>query len=367
MDRSSVESALQITPAVAGSFEWTNEDRVLRLRPSTLLLRTNYSARLLGTAHDLAGNTIDGNFNRTSEGSPADDFVWSFRFPPLNDDFTNAMVLSGAQGSLKGDTTAATREPDEPLANDYAPLSLWYRWSPAQDGWITFDASSYGSLDTLVAAYTGSALASLRKEAFDDDYGTNLGGRISFPVTAGTNYFITVASRHSKSPPVGAFILNWFPTPQPGFTTSFRPATGTPGTRVSLFGTNFTGATAVLFNGVNATFANSSDNDLDLRITATVPPDASDGPITILTPHGNATSTNSFVVPLPRLLAQTRPGGQIEITWPSTSSSIVLEATSDLARALWQPVTEGLIRTNGYTYFQTDVSRGSQFYRLKKT
>jgi hypothetical protein len=367
MDRSSVESALQITPAVAGVFEWTNEDRVLRLRPSTLLLRTNYSARLLGTAHDLAGNTIDGNFNRLSEGSPGDDFVWSFRFPPQNDDFTNAMVLSGTEGTLKDDTSGASEEPDEPIANQYPIrfLSLWYEWSSTGDGWMTFDTST-SSLNTIVAAYTGSTLASLKEVAVNDDYGTKLAGRISFPVTASTKYFITVANSIDQNPSFGNFTLTWYPTPPPGFTTGFSTANGVPGTRVSLVGTNFTGATAVLFNGVNATFANFSDNNVDLRIAVTVPPDATDGPITIVTPHGNVTSTNNFVVLLPRLLAQTRPGGQIEITWPATSSSIVLEATSDLARALWQPVTEGLVRTNGHTIFTAEQTVGNRFYRLRK-
>jgi len=62
MDRASVEAALQISPAVVGVFEWSEGDRLLRLLPSTPLLRTNYSARLLGTAHDLSGRKLDWSF-----------------------------------------------------------------------------------------------------------------------------------------------------------------------------------------------------------------------------------------------------------------------------------------------------------------
>jgi hypothetical protein len=366
MERASVETGLQIVPAVTGAFEWSDEDRVVRLRLSAPLIRTNYSARLIGTAHDLRGNTIDGNFNRTSEGSPIDDFVWSFRFRPQNDDFINATILAGAQGSLKDDTAGASVEPDEPLVNGYGPLSLWYQWSATEDGWMTFDASASGSLDTLVAAYTGSALASLVPAAFDDDYGFKLGGRISFPVIMGTNYFITVASRQGKSPPVGSFNLNWYTTPPPGFTSGFSPGGGVPGSRVSLVGTNFTGATAVLFNGANATFANFSSNNLDLRISATVPADATDGPVTIRTPHGDVTSTNSFVVLLPRLLTHATQSGAIEISWAATATNLTLEATADLVHGVWTPVTEPLIHTNGHTIFEADVGRVSQFYRLKK-
>jgi hypothetical protein len=206
--------------------------------------------------------------------------------------------------------------------------------------------------------------------AFDDDYGPKTGGRISFPVTAGTNYFITVASLVANGSllgnPEGGFTLSWYPTPAPGFTSSFRPATGTPGTKVTLFGTNFTGATAVLFNGASAVFNNALTNYLDLRITATVPPDATDGPITIRTSHGDFTTADSFIVLLPRLLAHTKPSGAIEISWAATSSDITLETTSALDRGLWTAVTQPLIRTNGYTVFQPDVSFGNQFYRLRK-
>src|SRR5262249_39192853 len=149
--------------------------------------------------------------------------------------------------------------------------------------------------------------------------------------------------------------LSWYPTPAPGFTSSFRPATGMPGTKVTLSGTNFTGATAVLFNGASAVFTNASANNVDLGIAATVPPDATDGPITIRTPHGDVTSTSSFVVLPPRLVAHAKPSGAIEISWAATATNITLEAAADLDSGLWATVTQPLIRTNGYTVLQTDV------------
>jgi subtilisin family serine protease len=365
MDRASVQAALQIIPGVIGNFEWSDEDRVVRLRPSTPLLRTNYTVRLLGTAHDLTGNTIDGNFNRNSEGSPADDFVWSFRFRAQNDDFANATVLSGATGFLRDDTSDASQEPDEPLGNELQRfLSLWYEWTSAQDGWMTFDSLISG-LDTVIAAYTGSSIGSLVEVAFNDDYATSTGGRISFPVIAGTNYFITVASDIDRDLSVGSFILNWYPTPTPAI-FRFSPIIGTPGTKVTLVGTNLTGATAVLFNSASAVFTNALTNKLDLVITATVPPDASDGPITIRTPHGDVTTRNSFFVLMPRLLAHPASSGPIEISWAATSTNLTLEAVADLDTGLWTPVTGPFIRTNGYTVFQADVSLGKRFYRLRK-
>jgi hypothetical protein len=74
--------------------------------------------------------------------------------------------------------------------------------------------------------------------------------------------------------------------------TSFAPSNGPAGTSVTVTGTNFTGATAVSFNGVAATFAVASATS----ITATVPTGASTGPITVTTGGGTATTSSSFSV-----------------------------------------------------------------------
>src|SRR5262249_40078752 len=149
-------------------------------------------------------------------------------------------------------------------------------------------------------------------------------------------------------------------------TSSFRPATGTASTKVTLSGTNFSGATAVLFNHTSAVFTNAPANNVDLLITAIVPPDATDGPITIRTPHGDITSVDSFVVLPPQLFAHSTTSGPIEISWGATSTNLTLEAVANLDTGLWTLVTGPLIRTNGYTVFQPDVSLGNRFYRLRK-
>jgi len=338
------------------------------------LARTNYTARILGTAHDLAGQTLDGDFNRTSGGSPADDYVWGFRFAPLNDDFADALTLTGNTGSLKGDTTDASFEPDEPLANGYPfyPLSLWYRWMADRDGWMTFDTSTPAGLDTIVVAYTGSALASLVQVAYNDNLGGKLGGRISFPVMAGTTYLVTVAGHvdfatGSLSDGIGTFSLEWYPTAPPGFTgAQFSTAQGSAGAKITLMGTNFTGATSVSFNGASATFTNTLTNYLDLRITAVVPPDATSGPITVLTPHGSITSTNLFDVLPPPLTARLTAANELAITWPATSSAFVLEVSADLSAGAWLPVAQSPIVANGQSSLKLAPGSGNWFYRLRR-
>lgn len=74
--------------------------------------------------------------------------------------------------------------------------------------------------------------------------------------------------------------------------SSFSPTSGAVGTSVTVSGANFTGATAVAFNGASASFTVQSANQL----VATVPAGATSGPITVTTQFGTATSAASFTV-----------------------------------------------------------------------
>src|SRR5207237_984801 len=74
--------------------------------------------------------------------------------------------------------------------------------------------------------------------------------------------------------------------------SSFTPSSGPVGTSVTISGTNFNGATAVLFNSVSASFTVNSAT----AITATVPAGVSSGPISVTTPGGTASSAASFTV-----------------------------------------------------------------------
>jgi hypothetical protein len=84
--------------------------------------------------------------------------------------------------------------------------------------------------------------------------------------------------------------------------TGFTPASGLVGATVTINGTNFTGATAVRFNGTAANFTITSAT----AIQATVPAGATSGPISVATPGGSVTSATNFTVKM--MLTVTKTG-----------------------------------------------------------
>ena len=74
---------------------------------------------------------------------------------------------------------------------------------------------------------------------------------------------------------------------------SFKPTSGTVGTKVQITGVSLTQTTKVTFGGVQAT---SFKVNSDTQVTATVPTGAKTGKIAITTPGGTAVSGGIFTV-----------------------------------------------------------------------
>ncbi len=110
---------------------------------------------------------------------------------PANDNFANAVELSSL-AAVAGTTVAATYESGEPNhASSGAAASIWYSWTAADDGTLALktEGSNY---DTLLAAYSGSAVSDLTQRAANDDASGASWSQVSFSVTAGTVYRIAV-------------------------------------------------------------------------------------------------------------------------------------------------------------------------------
>ena len=89
---------------------------------------------------------------------------------PTNDNFATPISLSSAtSGSISGDNTGATLEPNEPShAGIPVTNSVWYSWTAPQSGDVEMDTIGSG-IDTVLAVYTGSTLATLNQVAANDD------------------------------------------------------------------------------------------------------------------------------------------------------------------------------------------------------
>src|ERR1019366_8546207 len=128
---------------------------------------------------------------------------------PANDNFANAITISGFWGTTNADTTSATAEPGEPAhAGAAATNSIWYTLIAIQDGTMT--VHTFGSaIDTRLAVYTVPANTNaavngvLFPVAANDD--VNLSqffgpiassgpSIVTFPVKQGAVYYVAVDS-----------------------------------------------------------------------------------------------------------------------------------------------------------------------------
>src|SRR5436190_2357793 len=118
--------------------------------------------------------------------------------PPSNDAFASPIVVpQGLPYINTQDTSESTLEqpplPPEPQNCNLTSHSVWYSFTPAQDGTlkITTLGSSY---DTTVSVYTGTDIAALSLVACNDDTENLLQSAVNFPVTRNTTYRIQVGS-----------------------------------------------------------------------------------------------------------------------------------------------------------------------------
>ena len=122
-----------------------------------------------------------------------------------NDSFSGATPLTGPASTehltVRTDNTGATKEPGEPAHAGFSGgHSVWFRWTAPASGKAEFAVGRGQVRDTLLAAYTGSAVNALTQIAANDDVEPGLGvSAISFPAVKGTTYAIAVDGKHRDS------------------------------------------------------------------------------------------------------------------------------------------------------------------------
>jgi hypothetical protein len=124
--------------------------------------------------------------------------------PPPNDDFADAVELSGDSPEASGTTEGATAEAGEPdRLGDLAGTSVWYRWTPTRSGLVTVACQS--NFDTILTVFRGQALNGLTE--IGSDHSGSLCGPpdLAFRASAGVEYRIAVDAAEGGGG--GGFIL----------------------------------------------------------------------------------------------------------------------------------------------------------------
>jgi hypothetical protein len=141
---------------------------------------------------------------------------------PTNDIFANPTTVSGSEGRTTNSVFRATWETGEPTHANYTNLAtVWFSWTAPTNGPVSFDTyESPSDADTILAAYTGSAVDALTRIAQNDDAQSNYLSRVSFTASSGTTYRIVMARKWSFSETLPPLILHWLQPSAPLFVLS---------------------------------------------------------------------------------------------------------------------------------------------------
>jgi hypothetical protein len=187
------------------------------------------------------------------------------------------ITLTVPAGAVTGRIVVTTPVGSATSSGNYTVRPAISAFSPASGGTgtsVTIDGTGFTSVTGVrfggVTA-TFATLSSTRVRATVP--ATALSGPISV-ITAGG--IATSAASFTAAPRI----------------TGFSPTSASRGSSVTINGANFTGASAVRFNGAPASFVVNSAS----KITATVPTSTTTGRITVTTAVGTATSTATFTV-----------------------------------------------------------------------
>jgi hypothetical protein len=112
---------------------------------------------------------------------------------PVNDLFVNRVMLAGSTVNITTSNSNATREAGEPNhAVNAGGKSIWWTWTAPQNGAVTLSTAG-SSVDTVLAVYTGTSVASLVSvSSNDDDPSGGTSSLVKFQARAGAAYQIAV-------------------------------------------------------------------------------------------------------------------------------------------------------------------------------
>jgi len=131
---------------------------------------------------------------------------------PANDSFAGRLPLTGMGRPEAASSLGATLEPGEPeLDGPRVGASLWWSWRAPASGWATLRTQG-GGLDTRLAVFKGTTLATLQLVAVNDDaeagpFEVSSGhSQVGFAAREGVTYQIQVAGVAGRP---GLIQLEW--------------------------------------------------------------------------------------------------------------------------------------------------------------
>ena len=266
--------------------------------PAPALSSLNPTSGAVGTTVVITGINLTGATSVTFNGTTATFTVNSAA------QITTAVPPGASSGSVVVSTPGG---PSNGLPFTVtAPLPTLSTLSPAS-----------GTVGTTVAI-TGTNLTGATSVSFNGTAATftvNSATQITATVPAGAttgNVVVTAPAGASNGLPFTVTI------PAPAI-SGLSPASGTVGTLVVITGTNFTGATAVSFNGTAATFTVNSST----QITTTVPAGATTGNVTVTTPGGTSnTAVFTVLPPAPGISSLNPNSGTVGTTVAITGTNL---------------------------------------------
>lgn len=251
---------------------------------------------------------------------------------------TGSVFLQGAGGSVNPDGTFTVLSSAAPTITGFSPASLTPNSSLVVTG-TNFTGVTAVSIDGAVADWVN-----VRSD-------TEL--EISVPAGAATGRIRVYNTRGSAVSASNLVVLT------PPKVTGFSPASGAPGTVVTITGSGFTGATGVRIGGLAAASFTVVN---DTQVTATVASGAILGTVRVTTPGGSGTSTARFAVQsaaAPTLtsfaptsglpshtitLTGTGFTGTTEVTFNGVAAGIAASSDTSLSAIVPEGATTGPVR-----------------------
>jgi hypothetical protein len=189
-------------------------------------------------------------------------------------------------GASTGPVTVVTASGTATSVQDFEVLGI-----PGPN--ITRFSPTSGSVGALVQ-FDGTGLINVTNVSFNgvDSLFVTIAGLAAFVPTNATTGSITVSTKQGSFTTTNDFVVT---AAQPPAIASFSPRNGYPGTSVTITGANLVHVRSVSFGGVAS---DSVTSMVETTLWATVPTGAQNGPITVVTDAGVATSSDNFTVTL---------------------------------------------------------------------